>query len=110
VQSLAFSPNGEILASGSCDQTVKLWNINTGKCEKTIQSHQSWVWSVAFSPDGEMLASGGQDETIQLWDIQTGKCLQLLRTKRPYEGMSIKGAKGLTDVQREALKFLGAVD
>jgi WD40 repeat protein len=110
VQSLAFSPNGEILASGSCDQTVKLWNINTGKCEKTIQSHQSWVWSVAFSPDGEMLASGGQYETIQLWDIQTGKCLQLLRTKRPYEGMSIKGAKGLTDVQREALKFLGAVD
>ncbi|MFM7407319.1 MAG: eIF2A-related protein [Cuspidothrix sp.] len=110
VQSVAFSPNGETLASGSCDQTVKLWNINTGKCEKTIQAHQNWVWSVAFSPNGEMVASGGQDETIQLWDMQTGKCLQLLRTKRPYEGMSIKGTKGLTDVQREALKFLGAVD
>jgi WD40 repeat protein len=110
VQSVAFSPNGEILASGSCDQTVKLWNMNTGKCQQTIPAHKSWVWSVAFSPDGQIIASGGQDETIQLWDIQTGKCLELLRTKRPYEGMCIKGAKGLTDVQREALKFLGAVD
>ncbi|WP_066424077.1 NB-ARC domain-containing protein [Anabaena sp. 4-3] len=110
VQSVAFSPNGEILASGSCDQTVKFWNINTGKCQQTIPAHKSWVWSVAFSPDGEILVSGGQDETIQLWDIHTGKCLEMLRTKRPYEGMCIKGAKGLIDVQREALKFLGAVD
>ncbi|AFY46608.1 WD40 repeat-containing protein [Nostoc sp. PCC 7524] len=110
VQSVAFSPHGEILASGSCDQTVKFWNINTGKCQQTIPAHQSWVWSVAFSPNGEIVASGGQDETIQLWDIHTGKCLDILRTKRPYEGMCITGAKGLTDVQREALKFLGAVD
>ncbi|MEA5515388.1 NB-ARC domain-containing protein [Nodularia sp. UHCC 0506] len=110
VQSVAFSPNGEILASGSCDQTVKLWNLNTGKCQITIPAHQSWVWSVAFSPDGQILVSGGQDETMRLWDIHTGNCLQTLRTKRPYEGMCIQGAKGITDVQREALKFLGAVD
>jgi WD40 repeat protein len=110
VQSVAFSPDGEILASGSCDQTVKLWNPSTGKCQQTIPAHQSWVWSVAFSPDGKIVASGGQDETIQLWDIQTGKCLEQLRTKRPYEGMCITGAKGLTEVQRESLKFLGAVE
>ena len=110
VQSVAFSPDGEILASGSCDHTVKLWNPSTGKCQQTILAHQSWVWSVAFSPDGKIVASGGQDETIRLWDIQTGKCLDMLRTKRPYEGMCIAEAKGLTEVQREALKFLGAVD
>jgi WD40 repeat protein len=110
VQSVAFSPDGQILASGSCDQTVKLWNPNTGKCQQTILAHQSWVWSVIFSPNGKILASGGQDETIQLWDIQLGKCLDRLRTKRPYEGMCIAGAKGLTAMQREALKFLGAVD
>ncbi|GAX37841.1 NB-ARC domain-containing protein [Nodularia sp. NIES-3585] len=110
VQSVAFSPQGEILASGSCDQTVKFWNLNTSECQHTIPAHQSWVWSVAFSPDGQILVSGGQDETIRLWDVQTRKCLQIFRTKRPYEGMCIKGAKGLTSVQREALKFLGAVD
>lgn len=110
VQSVAFSPDGTILASGSCDQTVKLWNLSAGKCQQTIPAHQSWVWSVAFSPDGKIVASGGQDETIRLWDIETGECLKLLRTKRPYEGMCIRGVKGLTEVQREALKFLGAVD
>jgi len=110
VQSVAFSPQGNILASGSCDETVKLWNLNTSQCQLTIPAHQSWVWSVAFSPDGQILVSGGQDETIRLWDISTGKCLQILRAKRPYEQMCIKDAKGLTDMQREALKFLGAMD
>ena len=110
VQSVAFSPNGEILASGSCDQTIKLWHLSTGKCQQTISAHQSWVWSVVFSPDGKYLASGSQDETIRLWDVLVGKCLDLLRTKRPYEGMCITEAKGLTAIQRAALKFLGAVD
>jgi WD40 repeat protein len=110
VQSVAFSPNGTVLASGSCDQTVKLWDPMTGKCQQTIPAHQSWVWSVVFSPDGKILASGGQDETIQLWDIKLSKCVERLRTKRPYEGMCIAGAKGLTAMQQEALKFLGAVD
>ncbi|PSB57669.1 NB-ARC domain-containing protein [Chamaesiphon polymorphus] len=110
VQSVAFSPDSKILASGSCDQTVKLWNPNTGKCQQTIPAHQSWVWSVVFSPNGKIVASGGQDETIQLWDLKLGKCIERLRTKRPYEGMCITGAKGLTAMQREALKFLGAVE
>jgi WD40 repeat protein len=110
VQSVAFSPDRHILASGSCDQTVKLWDPKTGKCQQTIPAHQSWVWSVVFSPNGKIVASGGQDETIQLWDIKLEKCIERLRTKRPYEGMCITGAKGLTAMQREALKFLGAVE
>ena len=110
VQSVAFSPDGEILASGSCDRTVKLWQTSTGKCQQTILAHQSWVWSVVFSPDGKYLASGSQDETIQLWDVRVGKCVERLRTKRPYEGMSIAKTRGLTTMQRAALKFLGAVD
>ncbi|AFZ28390.1 WD40 repeat-containing protein (plasmid) [Cylindrospermum stagnale PCC 7417] len=78
VQSLAFSPDGEILASGSNDQTVRLWDANTGQCLKTLQGHTSWVQSLAFSPDGEILASGSNDQTVRLWDANTGQCLKIL--------------------------------
>lgn len=110
VQSVAFSPDGRTLASGSCDQTVKLWNISSGECWQTLLGHSSWVWSVIFSPDGQTLASGSQDETIKLWDVNTGENLETLRTKRPYEGMQVKGVTGLTEAQLATLKALGAVD
>lgn len=57
-----------------------------------------------------MLASGGQSEVIKLWNIETSECLHTLRPPRPYEGMNITGATGLTDAQRETLKQLGAVE
>ncbi|GAB1538843.1 hypothetical protein NUACC21_15070 [Scytonema sp. NUACC21] len=78
VRSLAFSPNGQILASGSNDRTVRLWNVHTGQCLKTLQGHTSWVQSLAFSPDGQILASGSNDQTIKLWNVRTGQCLQTL--------------------------------
>ncbi|MBG1259620.1 hypothetical protein F8S20_11070 [Nostoc sp. BAE] len=78
VQSLSFSPDGQILASGSNDQTVKLWNVHTGQCLKTLQGHTSWVQSLSFSPDGQMLASGSNDQTVRLWDVHTGQYLKIL--------------------------------
>jgi WD40 repeat protein len=110
VQSVAFSPDGKFLASGSCDQTVKIWRLEDWKFCRTLIGHESWVWSVVFSPDGEILATGSQDESIKLWDIKTGQCLETLRTKRPYEGMSITETKGLTEAQKLTLKILGAFD
>ncbi|MGJ3247223.1 MAG: WD40 repeat domain-containing protein [Elainellaceae cyanobacterium] len=68
-----------LLASGSDDQTVKLWNIETGECMQTFYGHTSRVWSVAFSPDGKTLASGSEDSTVKLWDIDTGECMQTLK-------------------------------
>ena len=73
VYSIAFSPDGETLASGSSDDTIRLWDAVTGEHKETLTGHEGTVYSVAFSPDGRTLASGGSDRTISLWDAVTGK-------------------------------------
>jgi len=70
--------NWGILASGSWDNTIKLWDINTGKEIRTLIGHTNWVNCVAFSSDGKFLASGSADCTTKLWDVNTGKEIQTL--------------------------------
>jgi WD40 repeat protein len=106
---VAFSPDGRLLASGSFDHMVRLWDVHTGQGFKTLSGHTGWIWSVAFSPDGRLLASGSADATIKLWDVQTGECLKTLQPERPYERMNITGVTGLTGAQIATLKALGAV-
>ena len=78
VWSVAFSPNGDMLASTSWDQTVRLWNVDTGQLLHTLRGHTDTVDSVAFSPDGQTLASGSWDGTIRLWNPNTGKLKRTL--------------------------------
>ena len=78
VSSVAFSPDGTILASGSWDDTIKLWDIKTGTKIRTLTGHKYWVRSVAFSPDGTTLASGSEDRTIKLWNVKTGTEIRTL--------------------------------
>ncbi|UNI15346.1 hypothetical protein JDV02_001886 [Purpureocillium takamizusanense] len=78
VTSVAFSADGQLLASGSSDKTVKVWDATTGACLQTLEGHDDWVRSVAISTDGQRLASGSNDGTVKAWDAGTGACLQTL--------------------------------
>ncbi|MBO3459139.1 NACHT domain-containing protein [Aetokthonos hydrillicola Thurmond2011] len=76
VRSVTFSPDGKLIASGSEDHTIKLWDVSTRQCLKTLEQHTDWVWSVAFSRDGATLVSGGGDCMVRLWDVNNGHCLK----------------------------------
>ena len=65
---VAVSPDGNTVASGSFDTTIKLWDESTGALLQTWTGHADWVNSVAFSPDGNTVVSGSSDNTIKLWD------------------------------------------
>src|SRR5207244_10836988 len=82
INAVAFSIDGKTLASGSSDNTVKLWDVSTGAELRTLKGHSNSVVpviSVAFSPDGRTLASGSSDKTVKLWDVSTGAELRTLK-------------------------------
>jgi WD40 repeat protein len=79
VTALGYSPDGQWLASGSHDHSVRLWNMQTQECHKILQGHTSWVQSIAYHSTGDLLASGGNDKEIRIWHPQTGECVQILQ-------------------------------
>ncbi|MFE6925970.1 WD40 repeat domain-containing protein, partial [Nocardia sp. NPDC057663] len=71
---VAFSPDGKYIVSGGGDETVRLWDTNTGQpVGDPMTGHKSVVWSVAFSPDGKHIVSGSFDYTVRRWDVATGQ-------------------------------------
>jgi glucose repression regulatory protein TUP1 len=100
VYSVAFSPDGRHLVSGSLDKTIKMWELNnggfynragvqpkSGKCIKTFEGHKDFVLSVALTPDGQWVMSGSKDRGVQFWDPATGQA-QLMLQGHKNSGMS----------------------
>ena len=78
IRGVAIAPDGKTVATASYDETIKLWNLKTGKELQMLTGHSRDVECVAISPDGQILASGSDDNTIKLWNLQTGKELTTL--------------------------------
>ena len=69
VRTAAFSPDGRLLATGSMDSNIMLWDVRTKQHLFTLKGHQGIVVSVVFSPDGRLMASGGFDHTVKIWQF-----------------------------------------
>ncbi|MBW4674352.1 MAG: hypothetical protein KME52_10125 [Desmonostoc geniculatum HA4340-LM1] len=76
--SVAFSPNGKLLATGDTNGEIRLYEVANSQQLMTCKGHVGWVWSVTFSPDGQVLASGSNDQTVKLWNTITGQCFKTL--------------------------------
>jgi WD40 repeat protein len=82
VTSVAYSPDGWHIISGSYDTTIRIWDAKTGAAvAKPLKGHNEWMSSVAYSPDGQYIVSGSYDKTIRIWDAGTNA-----RVGRPLEG------------------------
>ncbi|WWC93597.1 hypothetical protein V866_000432 [Kwoniella sp. B9012] len=88
ITSVALSPDGKLVAAGSLDTMVRVWNVQTGQQVERLKGHKDSVYSVAFSPDGKCLVSGSLDRTLRIWDL-TG-------TKREAETLP----PGSKDIQK----------
>jgi WD40 repeat protein/uncharacterized caspase-like protein len=96
ITSVALSADGHTLASGSDDQTIKLWEVATGRELRTLSGHLKSVTSLAFSTDGHTLASGSLDQRIKLWEVGTGRELRTLSGHSHWVNAVVFSADGKT--------------
>ena len=75
----AFSPDRKRALTGAQDNTVRLWDVESGRCLHVFEGHTSWLRGVAWSGDQRRALSGSRDQTVRLWDVKTGSCLRVFQ-------------------------------
>jgi WD40 repeat protein len=83
VRAVVFTPDGKLLVSASCDQTVKLWDVKDGARLASMARHKDAVEKITLSPDGLIIASSSRDLTVKLWGLPAGNFLHTLETNSP---------------------------
>lgn len=78
IRSICFSPDGKLMAAGSEDQVIRIWDMNTMKIVSRLSGHEQDIYSIEFFDNGKMLASGSGDRTVRLWDIKEEICATVL--------------------------------
>jgi small GTP-binding protein len=78
IKAYAFSLDRKRVLSGADDNTIRLWDVETGRCLRVLEGHTGEVWHMAWSTDGRHALSGSNDNTIRLWDVGMGHCLRVL--------------------------------
>jgi WD40 repeat protein len=106
--SVVWSTDGRQFASSDRIGQIQLWNLETGECVKKIPAHRGFSCQVLWTEEDSQLISCGSDGLVKIWDAQTKSCLQTLEAPRPYEGINITSATGISEAQKASLITLGA--
>lgn len=78
IMAMAYSPNGEFVATAGTAGHIRIWQTVDGQLHKSIQGNQAWIWSLAYSPDGRYLVSADHIPQVRIWEATTGHCLKVL--------------------------------
>jgi WD40 repeat protein len=81
VRTVSITPDGKIAVLGGNlhDNALQVWDLEVGKCLRTLKGHTDSVYSVSITPDGKRAVSGSEDETLRVWDLESGECLRTLK-------------------------------
>jgi WD40 repeat protein len=91
LSSVAFTPDGRTIVSGSYDKTVKVWNTVSGRLLHSLYGHTKTVRAVAVSPDGRFIVSGSHDCTIRAWDLVSGESRMLFWNDAAIHSLALSG-------------------